>query len=62
MHVPTTQLIQDRAITFVALLLHSELALRVGLSALCTLAELMQLFNGRHGHHELPGHLVVHLK
>jgi hypothetical protein len=39
-----------------------ELALRVGLPAFLTLVELMQLFIGCHGHLELPGHLVVHLK
>jgi hypothetical protein len=44
------------------LLLHSELALRVGLPALRTLAKPMQLFIGRHGHLELLGHLVVYLK
>jgi hypothetical protein len=62
MHALTTQLIQDRAITFAALLLHKEIALHVGLPALYTLAEPMQLFIGRHGHLKLPGHLVVHLK
>lgn len=62
MDAPTTRLIQDRDITFTVMLLHLELALRVGLPAFCTPAEPMQLFISCHDKLELPGPLVVHLK
>jgi hypothetical protein len=47
--------IQDRAITFIALLFQTELVLRVLVTALGPLAELMQLLIGNYCHLELLG-------